>query len=205
MHKKDVGKVKKTDLIFSLRFGRAKVGIVGWQGDKEVITLKQVHSSRVVLLDMGLEEHEGDALITQRKGIKIGVRTADCVPIVLVGNSTLSVVHAGWRGIREGIVENTLGVLRELESLGGFLAFIGPSAKACCYEVGEEFKEYPFVLHYRSGRHYMDTQEEVIRRLKKGGVRRLFLWKSCTVCNLRLPSYRREKTKDRLLTFGELL
>ncbi|MEJ7619400.1 MAG: peptidoglycan editing factor PgeF [Aquificaceae bacterium] len=204
MRAKDLREGKEA-LIFSLQKGRARLAIKRWQEDSDVLTLKQVHSARVYLLSEAVEGLEGDGIITQTPGLKIGVRTADCVPVAFLGEKTVAVVHAGWRGLREGIIEKTLEVLSSLEGLENFLAFVGPSARACCYEVGEEFKDYFVSLHYKNGKHYMDTQSETILRLKKGGIGRIFHYGVCTICHHSLPSYRRDKTQERILTFVELV
>ncbi|MFN3976347.1 MAG: peptidoglycan editing factor PgeF [Aquificaceae bacterium] len=191
-------------MIFSLEKGGARLVLKRWQGDKDVLTLKQVHSSKVYILDSFARDLEGDAIITQKKGLKIGVRSADCVPLAFLGEKTVAVVHAGWRGLKEGIVEKAVEELSKLEPLENFLAFVGPSAKSCCYEVGEEFKKHFVCLYFRNGSFYMDTQEETVHRLKKSGIRHLFVYKVCTICHNSLPSYRRNKTEKRLLTYVEL-
>jgi purine-nucleoside/S-methyl-5'-thioadenosine phosphorylase / adenosine deaminase len=84
----------------------------------------------------------GDALITNHAQILLSVRVADCMPILLVDcqNRAVAAVHAGWRGALGRIVEKTVGEMRRVfhsrpEKL---IAAIGPSIRACCYEVGEE-------------------------------------------------------------------
>ncbi|MFN3871188.1 MAG: polyphenol oxidase family protein [Aquificaceae bacterium] len=192
-------------MIFSLRRGKARLVLKRWEKDHEVITLKQIHSSEVYLVKKPFLGGEGDGLITQERGLKIGVRTADCVPLAFLGDKTVAVVHAGWRGLKDGIVEKTLEKLQLLEPLENFLVFIGPAAKACCYEVGEDFKEYFKSLYYRNKSFYMDTQEEAVQRLIKGGIEHLYLYRVCTICHHSLPSHRKNKTSERLLTYAELI
>ncbi|MCS7171765.1 MAG: peptidoglycan editing factor PgeF [Aquificaceae bacterium] len=205
MRAENIRKGKETSVIFALKRGEARVVLKRWEEDEDVLTLKQVHSSKVYVLEGFLQGLEGDAIITKRKGLKIGVRTADCVPIALLGRRAVAVIHAGWRGLKEGIVERTLKEFSTLESAEDILAFLGPSAKACCYEVGEDFKKHFLGLHFRRGRHYMDTQEEALMRLRRSGVKEFFVYRVCTVCHWAFPSHRRNKTKERLLTFVEML
>lgn len=205
MHKEDFRKVQKASLIFSLKIGKVQVGIKSWQGDRDIFTLKQIHSSRVFQLDSPIHGLEGDAIITQKPGFRVGVRTADCVPVAILGKNTVAVIHAGWRGLRDGIIEKSIEELCRLESLTDLKAFVGPSAKACCYEVGTEFKDYFESLHFKSGKLYMDTQQESILRLKRAGIENFFVYRVCTICHHTLPSYRRNKTEDRLVTFIEIL
>lgn len=204
MYPKDLREGQKAVMIFSLEKGSARLVLKRWEEDKDVLTLKQVHSSKVYVLNSFTDGLEGDAIITQKRGLKIGVRSADCVPLAFLGEKTVAVVHAGWRGLRDGIVESTVEKLSKLEPLDSFLAFVGPSAKACCYEVGEEFKDHFSCLHFKNKSFYMDTQEEAILRLKKSGIKHLFIYKVCTICHHSLPSHRRNRTQERLLTYVEI-
>jgi copper oxidase (laccase) domain-containing protein len=60
------------------------------------------------------------------------------------------------------------------------------------------------MLHYRNGKFYMDTQLEVLKRLKDYGLKRLFVYSECTICNEKFPSHRRNKTSQRMLLFALL-
>jgi len=108
-----------------------------------IVTLKQVHSAAVRnatrLRDRAAE---GDALISNERGTWVGVRTADCVPILLADPATHAVaaIHAGWRGTAAAIAQRTVEQLAaEFGSKPGNLhAAIGPAIRVCCYEVGEE-------------------------------------------------------------------
>ncbi len=75
------------------------------------VTLKQIHSN-VVLNAHGLKdrEREGDALVTDEIGKSIGIRTADCVPILLLDcrNRAVAAVHAGWRGTADEVSKHAL-------------------------------------------------------------------------------------------------
>ena len=84
----------------------------------------------------------GDGLITDRAGLLLGIRVADCVPVFLVDRKKRAVaaVHAGWRGALSRVVEKAAGEMWRMfnsrpESL---LAAVGPSIRKCCYEVGQE-------------------------------------------------------------------
>ena len=85
---------------------------------------------------------KGDALVTDQPGILLAVRCADCVPVLIADayGPAVAAVHAGWKGMLEGIVEKTVGEMRRLfDSRPGRLrAAIGPCIRACCYEVGED-------------------------------------------------------------------
>ncbi|HET7840020.1 MAG TPA: peptidoglycan editing factor PgeF [Terriglobia bacterium] len=93
---------------------------------------------------------QGDALMTDEPGILLAVRTADCVPVLLLDSRRRAVaaIHAGWKGMLGGIVEKTAGEMRRQfgSRPGDLFAAVGPSIGVCCYEVGEEVAE-----HFRGG------------------------------------------------------
>ena len=111
--------------------------------DLTLATLKQFHSDVIHVFDTHpAEPCRGDASLTRKPGLLLGVQTADCVPILLVDPRTRAVaaVHAGWRGTLQRIVAKTIG--RMQMEFGArpadLLAAVGPSIGGCCYEVGTE-------------------------------------------------------------------
>jgi purine-nucleoside/S-methyl-5'-thioadenosine phosphorylase / adenosine deaminase len=84
----------------------------------------------------------GDALIADRPGMLLGIRAADCVPILMVDRKRRAVgaVHAGWRGALHRIVEKAAGEMCRMFNSRpeNLLAAVGPSIRRCCYEVGPE-------------------------------------------------------------------
>ena len=66
------------------------------------------------------------------------VFVADCLPVMLVADGAVAALHGGWRGLAAGIVAEGVTALRELGADGAIGAALGPSARGCCYEVGEE-------------------------------------------------------------------
>ena len=103
----------------------------------------QVHGSEVAIVENldGHPPYECDALITLLPGIPIGIRIADCVPIALYGDSSsgpvLAVVHAGWRGIRDGVIGNAAELMTQYGCYEP-RAIIGPHISALEYEFGAE-------------------------------------------------------------------
>ena len=161
----------------------------------------QKHTDKVIKLTFMHQPQEvGDSVVTNLKNVEIGVKTADCVPIVLVGMHWVGVIHAGWRGLYKGIISKTVEALYnegEIQLYG----FVFPSAKACCYEVGEEFKKlFNRNLVEKDGKLFFDPQNEAITQLKENGVNVIEVIKECTICNKKYPSYRRDKTKERIYT-----
>ncbi|MGH7271759.1 MAG: polyphenol oxidase family protein, partial [Polyangiaceae bacterium] len=113
---------------------RSRLGLIAQDGIAEV---RQVHGARVVLAD-DARGSEADAIVARSASgrIAVGVRVADCVPVLACAVDTVDVIAipAGWRGI-------VLWVVRAgIEHLGGrqLAAAIGPSIGACCFEVGRD-------------------------------------------------------------------
>ncbi|MBB3219347.1 polyphenol oxidase family protein [Pseudoduganella umbonata] len=102
---------------------------------------KQVHGTRAVRIDS--QRHragEADAFHTQRPGIPVSVITADCVPLLLArrDGGHVAAVHAGWRGLSDGIIPH---VLAEIGAGDDWVAAVGPTICASCYEVSEELAQ----------------------------------------------------------------
>jgi YfiH family protein len=107
-------------------------------------TLAQVHGCAV--WEASGVPREGDGHWTQEPGLRIGVRVADCVPILLagpvMGKPWVAALHAGWRGAAAGILRRGVGVFLEMGGLGGDLCYaFGPCVQACHFEVGHEVIE----------------------------------------------------------------
>lgn len=101
--------------------------------------LRQVHGRAVVEV---VEPGDGagsaaDASVTTCVGAVLAVQTADCVPIVLSADGAVAVVHAGWKGVVEGVVPAAAAALRE-RATGDVHAFVGPHIRPSAYEFGEE-------------------------------------------------------------------
>lgn len=111
---------------------------------------RQVHGADIVIVNeqtpydvsAELQPVDADAVITQQKGRWIGVRTADCVPVLLYDpkTKTIAAVHAGWRGTVKHIVRKVVELLQTEFSVSpdDLLSMIGPSISPEAFEVGEE-------------------------------------------------------------------
>lgn len=125
-----------------------------------LVPMKQIHSDVIRLFRVAPGEAcKGDASITNRKGLLIGVQTADCVPILLVDSKKRAVaaIHAGWKGTLSRIAEKTVGRIRlEFGSKPqDLLAAIGPAIGPCCYAVGAEFVS-KFTAQFADAAEYFD-------------------------------------------------
>jgi YfiH family protein len=169
-------------------------------------TLKQVHSAKCVAAEgrAGVVG-QADALLEDRPGSVIAVKTADCMPILLAdeGRRAVAAVHAGWRGTAARIVQAVVSGMGErfgtrAEDLH---AAIGPGIGACCYEVGAEV----MARFGGQGRGYLDLEAENRRQLEESGVTptRIYASHLCTMCREdELHSFRRDReAAGRLYSF----
>lgn len=101
--------------------------------------LREDHGIVVVAVESPGEHDgaEGDALVTDVPDAVLGVWTGDCAPVCLVGDSNVAAVHAGWRGLRDGVLE---AACRSFDERGDTVrrAVIGPRIGRCCNEFGEQ-------------------------------------------------------------------
>jgi YfiH family protein len=140
--------------------------------------LHQVHGARVVTVTSP-GEHAGedaDAAVTAVAGAPLAVQAADCAPIALVGDEAIGVVHAGWRGIVEGIIPAAVIALRALDGSTP-RAVLGPCIRATDYEFGSrELQQVVDVVgpvargHTREGALALDLAASVRSSLAAAGV-----------------------------------
>jgi hypothetical protein len=100
--------------------------------------LEQTHSTKVVLLPNDEAIPKADAAYTQKENTVCAVLTADCLPLLITDEqgSCVAAIHAGWRGLCDGIIENTIKKLPVATQ--SLLVWLGPAIGADVYEVGEE-------------------------------------------------------------------
>lgn len=126
-------------------------------------------------------------------GVAAMVLVADCVPVVLAARGAVAALHAGWRGLAAGVLEEGIGALRDLGGEGPVVAVIGPCAGACCYEVGEEVHA-AFATGLPAG-HHIDLRSIARERLVAGGVADVRDVGGCTICGEHWFSHRREGSR----------
>ena len=116
------------------------------QGDFRLASCWQIHSADVRhvkdLADAADGDHKMDALVSDAKGVLVGVKTADCVPVLLGDTRTgaFAAVHAGWRGTVQSIVLNAIEKMSEIYGTRSkdLIAAIGPAATCRNYEIGQD-------------------------------------------------------------------
>ena len=132
---------KKKDILKNLEVVSGKIKAKY----KKIILLNQVHSNKFYYIGIHSKfnnKFEGDALVTDKKGIPIAVLTADCAPILIYDHSKkmIAAIHAGWKGAYKGIVKKVVKfMIKKGCSSKNITAAIGPCISSNNYEVKEDF------------------------------------------------------------------
>lgn len=178
------------------------------------VTLRQIHSGHVWNAHrLNDRAREGDALVTDEPGRSIGVRTADCVPVLLLDakRRAVAAVHAGWRGTASQIVKRA--VEKMAEEFGtvpaDVRAALGPCIRECCYQVGWEVASqfvalFPEWADDEPGQQrHLNLPEANRRHLQAAGVSAdgIFDCGLCTACSPEhFFSFRREPNNPGRMT-----
>ena len=181
---------------------------------KNVITLNQIHSNKVICFHNKKEIKDkvtGDAIITKIKNVAIGILTADCVPILLYDpqKKIIGCAHAGWKGARSGIIENTINKLLKLDSnIKNLIVAIGPCINQQNYEVSLDFykkfinqnkKNKQFFISSEKKKYFFNLRDYIHAKLLALGIENINHIKKDTFSDKKnFFSYRRSiKDKDR--------
>lgn len=164
-------------------------------------SLSQIHSKRVVLFpEQYSPDLPGDGLVTDRRDARLKVSVADCLPIFLYIKDApvFGVVHSGWRGT--GIVVNAVNRLCQLSGRtpNAVHALIGPGIGVCCYAVERSRTRLfsPTCSIDRDGTTFLDLQTANLEILQDIGVEFVDVIDTCTSCDTRLRSFRREGAEN---------
>lgn len=168
-------------------------------------------------------EVEADALVTRARGVRLMVKTADCIPLVLADEEAgvVAAVHAGWRGLTADIVPLTVARLVSMGALAERLKVgVGPSLGVECSEFSDPFEEIPARYHWavHVDKH-VDLWAILERQLREAGIGegQVEWMRVCTCCSLGASqvrgaraaeawfSWRRDKTAARFGTWVELV
>lgn len=152
-------KDNKKNILKNLRYVAKKLTIK----DKYLILMYQTHSNKVIEINKQNYKNKirSDAMITQVKGLALGVVTADCVPILIYDkpNQIIGCIHAGWKGAFSGIIRNTILKIKKLNSKNKIYASIGPCIGKSNYEVDLTFFKR-FIKKSRKNIKYFSKKNE---------------------------------------------
>jgi YfiH family protein len=166
--------------------------------------LEQTHSTDCVIIENEASRH-ADAAITRQKTQPLAILTADCLPILLCDKlgTEIAAIHAGWRGLLNGVVQNTLKKMHVKPH--DLLAWIGPAICQRCYEVGDDVRMqftsvYPFTTNAFEGRYAnLPYMAELV--LKSLGIHHVYQSHVCTFEEKKTCySYRRTSQTGRMAT-----
>lgn len=175
----------------------------------EPVWLEQTHST-VCIIAENEENRNADAAITRSQKHPLVILTADCLPITLCSTNgdEIAAIHAGWRGLFNGIVENTVNKMTNRVS--DLMAWIGPAICQKCYEIGDEVYEaftskYPLSIKSfqpHGSKWLADLPQIAEIVLNSQGINAVYQSELCTFeLKNEFYSYRRQPQTGRIGTF----
>ena len=172
--------------------------------NKSIIKMDQTHSNTINFISGNKQVYEStDALFTSNNNFALEVKVADCMPIFIFDkkSSFFGVIHAGWRGLANGIIENSINLLKEKDlEIKNIKVFIGPSISQRNFEIQSDVMSYfdsKFSI-VKDGKIFLSLQEVVIDIFASYSIFDIININECTYENLNYHSYRRDKTDKRM-------
>lgn len=183
-------------------------------------TCNQVHGKAVLRVAAGFSRPDRlkpvatpcDALYTDQRGVALGIKVADCLPVSLCDpvNRVIANIHSGWRGAAQQITAATLDTLARETAFDppSSYAYLGPSIRVCCFEVGEEVAlqfDGRWIDRQRGPKPHVDLVKMTEDVLRERGVANVIDTGLCTRCDAPQPqfhSYRRAKRTGRNLAIA---
>ncbi len=169
-----------------------------------VLTIRQVHGNKIIVVAQTATRRpaaleDADGTLTNRRGLAIAVRTADCLSVFLYDpqHEVIGLIHAGWRGTRQRIAAQAVAIMRKEWNSNpkDLLVAFGPAIRSCCYRVSVPFLEYfPKETVKRKQGYFFDLPEANKNQLVGSGVNagNILDCAVCTRCETECFSYRRE-------------
>lgn len=184
---------------------RAHLAEIAGVPEGKVCWLNQVHGTRVVTASHLSKESEADACDSVTSGMVCAVMTADCLPVLLCNQAgtRVAAVHAGWRGLADGVIE---AAVKRFSTGDSIIAFLGPAIGPEHFEVGHEVYEQfvarsacmanAFEPIERAQKYMADIYQLARIALAELGVNQVFGGDFCTYSDAaRFYSYRRDGAK----------
>ena len=151
----------------------------------ELVTVHQIHSADVVVAGHAWRQAErprGDAMVTNRPGLLLGILTADCAPVLFADSQAqvIGAAHAGWRGALAGVTDSMVAAMEQIGATRENIhAVVGPCIAQPSYEVDESFRARfleadrdndRFFVDGPAGKPHFDLEGYVVSRLLAAGV-----------------------------------
>lgn len=173
----------------------------------EPFWLNQTHSNTCINIDQSPQNNQGDASYTQQVNKPLVILTADCLPILISHQTApeIAAIHAGWRGLANGIIENTLAQLSR--PAHEYCAWLGPAICQKCYAVGDDLRDI-FLNRYEQAascfypsKPWNFSLTQMARCiLNQHDLQQIDDVKECTFENPMFYSYRRQAQTGRIAT-----
>ncbi|AKL98300.1 peptidoglycan editing factor PgeF [Endomicrobium proavitum] len=172
---------------------------------ENLVLAKQIHGNRVAAVnraDAGKFAESCDGLVTCDKSLILGIFTADCMPVLMSSKNgyVRAAVHAGWRGLADGIIENAVEIFKKDFNVlpEDIEVAVGPHIKQCCYEVNSDFEK---IFNVALINNKFSLSQAAESKLKAVGVKDISVHCGCTFCGAdNYFSYRKNKTEERQLS-----
>ena len=183
----------------------------------KILGLKQIHSDKIISVNSAEDLanykaqniHEADGWLLSLPQTGVMILTADCVPLYLwsADGKYVSLTHCGWRGVVQELPKKAAELIKT-KTAEKLQAYIGPHIRECCFEVKEDVaSQFPKeAVIRRENKIFVDLDKAIILQLTAAGVDTKEIKTGChcqcTSCNKKdFFSYRRDGTKDALLSF----
>ncbi len=172
------------------------------------VWLRQVHGTHVVAADAVNCGVEADASFTEKNGVVCAILTADCLPVLICdrNGSKVAAVHAGWRGLSQSVIENTVAAMRVPPP--ELVVYLGPAIGPSHYEVGNDVRDVFIDDDYNAITAFMPTTDgkwlanlyELAQlRLRRMGVEEIYGDDYCTYRDAeQFYSFRRDGQTGRM-------
>lgn len=162
----------------------------------------QIHSNIIHEYHQNQDTPEWDGIYSNQSWIKLAVGVSDCNAVVIMGSERYGILHAGRRGLRDGIIQTMIHKLKEKEK-SDLKIFVWPSIRTCCYEVGEEFTSYfdsKYLIKQENGKYTLDMIANISDIFKELSISDITIHQVCTKCSNNFFSYRNWDRINNILT-----
>ncbi len=179
-----------------------------------LIIANQIHSKNIKIINKENKKRiisNADGLITKSPEIYLAILTADCLPISFSSRKICGILHVGWKGLAQGIIEEALKLISGLkENISDVNFNIGPGIGVCHFEVKKEilgkFKyiEVSNFINRKNKKMFLDLKGMSNFVLQKNGITKVKTNIECTFCNENYFSYRRDGESKRIISITSI-
>ena len=190
-----------SDVMKNINYAKKQIN----SSDKIIVMANQSHSNKCIILNKASDNiGSADGLVTKSSELVLGITTADCIPLIFFDNQNgiIGICHAGWKGLSNGIIENTIEKMIKIGSSTQFIkVIIGPCIRQYSYEVNNDFlnkfnlpKNNPY-SSLKKNKLFFNLPKFATNILKKYKLSSIKDFKKDTYMNSDYFSYRQSKFK----------